>query len=212
MRSISDSTRSISEGETSREDGDIADAFTGNNFHQSDSIRIANSIPIERIFKHYGVNLNKYSRKAVCPFKSHKGGRENSPSFNLYPDTNSYCCFGCHQGSKGVDFVSIMDNTTKSKAAAKILSLFGDDVGDDADVFIDHIDFSEQLEIMMIFSNEIREFRKNYIDNESCNFIDNICETYDDICLKHELDNEALRMLVEKYQRKINIYKSCLSQ
>lgn len=211
MRSISNSTRSISEGETPGEDGDIADAFTGNDFYQNDSIKKANAVPIENVFRHYGVNINKHNKKGTCPFKSHKGGRENSASFYLYPDTNTYCCFGCRQGSTPVDFVVNMEGCTRSKAAAKILGLFESTI-DDEEAFIDRVDFSEQLEIMMIFANEVREFRKNYNDNDSRNFIDNICETYDDICFKHELDNEALRMLVEKYQRKINIYKSCLTQ
>jgi len=214
MRSISNSTRSASKSETSSEDGNIADAFTGNQFFQNDSIIKANFVPIERVLKYYGVNVNKFNRKAICPFKSHKGGRENSASFTLYPETNTYNCFGCGNGGKVVNFVCTIDNISPSKAAAKILELFGDSLGDDLDeeAYIDPINFSEQLQIMMSFSSDIREFRQTYIDENSRIFIDNICKTYDDICLKHELDNDALRALIEKYQRKIKIYKSCLSQ
>lgn len=212
MRTIPSSTGSISKSETSGEDGSIADAFTGNFFLKNESISKANIVPIERVLKYYGVNVNKFNRKAVCPFKSHKGGRENSASFTLYPETNTYNCFGCGNGGKVVHFVSTIDNISPFKAAAKILELFGDSIDDNADdeLYVDPINFSEQLEIMMLFSEDIRDFRQNFIDEKSRAFIDNICKTYDDICLKHELDNEALRALIEKYQRKIKVYKSCL--
>lgn len=214
MRVIPSSAGSISKSETSGEDGSIADAFTGNFFHKNESINKANIVPIERVLKYYGVNVNKFNRKAVCPFKSHKGGRENSASFTLYPETNTYNCFGCGNGGKVVHFVSTIDNISPFKAAAKILELFGDSINDDVDdeSYVDPINFSEQLEIMMSFSDDIRDFRQNFIDEKSHAFIDNICKTYDDICLKHELDNDALRALIEKYQRKIKVYKSCLSQ
>lgn len=209
MRSISNSTGSDSKSETLWENRGIADAFTGDKFFKNDTIKKANSIPIDLIIRYYGTNINKQNKKAICPFKSHKGGRENSPSFYLYPDTNSFNCFGCSNGGGPVEFVSIIEHLPKNRAALKILEVFGDNFDESFYDSLDQTNFSEQLEIMMKFSNEVREFRRIYIDIESCNFIENICHTYDDICFKHELSNEALQELTGKYLRKIDLYKKC---
>lgn len=205
MRDLSNTDGLDGYGETPGETGDSSAPLTGKAFYQ-DLMRRANSVPLIRVFKHYGLHLNEINRKTTCPFKSHKGGRENSGSFYFYPETNSYCCYGCRLGSFGCDFVAAMDGIAKSQAAAKIISLFNEDV--DEDGALNHEDFSEKLEIMLDFSNTVREFRQSAFDEKSQAYIEQICSAYDTLNMKHKsLNNEALRRIVDELKEKIISYK-----
>jgi hypothetical protein len=204
MRSLSDTTRSDGQSEASSDSGDIGAAFTGKDYYQ-DLIGRANTVPLVKIFKHYGVRLNAYNLKVTCPFKSHKGGRETTASFNFYPETNSYCCFGCRRGSRPCDFVAEMDRCDKLQAAHKVLELFESDV--DEDNIYDRASSSECLEIMMDFSNTVRDFYLNYSDDEARVYVEGACKKYDALNLKHRLDNEALRRIVEQLKEYINLYE-----
>lgn len=57
--------------------------------------------PIEEVAAGY-VSLKRRGRNLVglCPFHN-----EKTPSFNLYPDNNSYYCFGCSKGGGVINFV-----------------------------------------------------------------------------------------------------------
>lgn len=206
MRPISNTTGSLGIGETSGEIGDFAAPFgVGKEFYK-DLIRLANSVPIQRIFKHYSVRLDEHHLKITCPFKSHKGGRENSASFYYYPHTNSYHCFGCKTGNHACDFVAEMDGCTRTKAAQKILMLFGTEA--DSDNVLDRQDFSERLEIMMDFSNTVREFRQSYAHADAYAFIEDKCRIYDVLNARHKnLGNDALRELVRQLKEEISLYK-----
>lgn len=207
MRKIPDTTGLDGYGETPGETGSAPTALTGKAFYQ-DLIRKANTVPLAYVFKHYGLHLNEINRKTTCPFKTHKGGRESSASFYFYPDTNSYCCYGCRLGSFGCDFVAAMDGITKSQAAYKIISLFNGYVDDDDG--LDRNDFTEKLEIMLDFSNAIREFRQSHFDEKSFEFAEHICSVYDTLNMKHKtLNNEALRRVVDELKEKINSYTPC---
>lgn len=208
MRDLSNNTGSISYSETRGENGDFAAPIAGKEFYK-DLIRQANTVPLVRIFKHYGLRLDENNKKCICPFTSHNGGRENSASFNFYPQTNTFWCFGCKTGIGGTDFIAAMENITKVKAAYKIIDLFSSDV--DPDGVLTTQDFSERLEIMMDFSNSVREFRRINIDKKASEFIENICLVYDTVNLKHDLNNEALRSVVTKLKEEIISYKPCLT-
>ena len=207
MRDVSNTIGPVGYGETSGEVGNSSTPLTGKAFYQ-DLIRRANTVPLIKIFKHYKLYLNDINRKTVCPFKSHKGGRESSGSFYFYPDTNSYCCYGCRLGSWGCDFVSAMDGINKSKAAFKIISLFNDDVDEDSGIDIE--DLSEKLNIMLDFSSTVREFRQSNFDEKSHIYVEYICSVYDDLNIKFKsLNNEALRRIVDELKTKIESYNPC---
>jgi DNA primase len=206
MRPISNSARSGSNSPISGEVGDITASFAGQESYQ-ELINRANTVPLTRIFKHYGLRIDEYNRKITCPFKSHKGGREATPSFYYYAHTNSFRCYGCgvgHQYAHGCEFVAVMEGITRPKAALKILELFSTDV--DEDNILGKHDFSERLEIMMDFANTIREFRQAYTDEKSQKFIEDMCWVYDQHNLKHEHTNEALRRVVERIKEQIGSY------
>jgi hypothetical protein len=202
MRQLSDSTRSASSIQASGKTRGIATSFTGEGYQ--DIVDQANTVSIKKIFNMYGVRLDENNRKTTCPFKSHKGGRESTASFYFYPDTNTYYCYGCRQGSKPVDFVVNMDKCNRTRAAYKILEKFSSDI--DEDVILKKEDFSEKMEIMMQYSNSVRNFRINFPDEKSYNFIEKNCKIFDDINHKHDLSNEALRSVVSQLLEVINSY------
>ena len=63
-------------------------------------------IDIEELVSDY-VDLKKQGHlsKGLCPFHS-----EKTPSFVVYPDTNSYFCFGCSKGGDIITFIRDIEN------------------------------------------------------------------------------------------------------
>lgn len=209
MHTLSDNSGSDGYGETSWETGDSPTTPTGKTKFFQKMIHKANTVPIIRIFKQSGVRLDPVHGMAICPFPSHKGGRENSASFKYYPETNSFYCFGCKVGgpqSHGCDFLANLEGINQSKAAFKILKVFSAYVDEEA-AELEGQNFSERLEIMMDFSNAIREFRQTNLDEKANAFIECVCRVYDTANLKRKLSNEALRRLVDQLKEQIELYK-----
>ncbi len=207
MRTLSSTARSDSPSEVSSEAGDIAEAFTGKDYYQ-ELINRANSVPMAKVFKHYNIRIDIHNRKTTCPFKNHKGGRESTPSFYYYPDTNSFFCFGCRVGGQnahGVNFIAEKDGCTRVQAAHKMLELFESDV--DEDNIYDRQSFSDRLDIMMDFSNTVREFYQTYSDPKARVYVEVACKKYDALNRRHKLDNEALRSVVSQLKEYISLYK-----
>lgn len=208
MRKLPDTTGYDGYDETSGEIGNSSKASTGKAFYQ-DLIQRANTVPLLRIFKYYGLRINEFQKSVICPFKSHKGGRESTPSFSYYPHTNSFHCYGCkvgHEYAHGCEFMAAMEDISRAKAAYKILQLFHDDV--DEDGVFETPNFSEQLEVMLEFSNAVRDFRQAFFDEKSVSYIEYLCWVYDTLNLRHKrLNNEALRRVVGILKEKINTYK-----
>lgn len=207
MHTLSNKTGSFSNGETSWEDGDFRSPSKGKEYIQR-LIDSANSVPIGKILQHYGIHLNEHLRKTTCPFSSHQGGNERTPSFYYYPKTNTYHCFGCKKGSTPVDFVCNIENITKEKACLKIIENFNTDVDESA--IYNRESFDERLSIMMQFSDIVREFRKENPSEDAVKFIENTCRLYDVVNSKLSLSNEALKELVDNLLIKgILYYKQC---
>jgi len=204
MCTISNYARSVSDSETSGEDRDFADSFTGKDYYE-DLIDRANFTPLPSLFRYYGLRVDEHNRKIVCPFPTHKGGREYTPSFLYYPKTNTFWCFGCKAGTRATDFVSFMHGINKLDAAYKILDLFDSQ----ETIGYDRFDSNDKLGIMMDFSNAVREFREACTGEASWEFIEIICSHCDAINkkLKDKLTVEALRSVVNQLQNKIELYK-----
>ena len=79
------------------------------------SIRRAN--PIDEAVARSGVELRLVGRRLVgsCPF--HRDGR---PSLVVYPDNDSYFCFGCGAGGDVIDFVGRLHGVGFKEAAAML--------------------------------------------------------------------------------------------
>ena len=204
MCPIPNTARSNSNSETPGETGSVAAAFAGKDYYQ-ELIGKANSVPIAKLFKHYEIRLDSHNRKTCCPFTSHKGGRERTPSFYFYPDTNSFNCYGCNIGGRCCELVMHMEHCTKVQAAYKILQMYESDV--DEDNIYDPEDFEERLRIMMDFSDTVREFYRNYPTEEAGVYVDQACLKFDTLNLKKKLNNEALARIVEQLKDYISLYK-----
>lgn len=211
MRDLSNTTGPVSYGETSWESGDAPEANTGQNRFQ-ELIHQANTVPLTSIFKHYNIRISASNNTIVCPFKSHKGGRERTGSFRYFSETNSFYCYGCKVGGEfahGCEFVARMEDISRPKAASKILRLFSAEVNEDLDVY-EGQDFQEKFEIMCEFSNVVREFRRSFFDEKAHEHIEKICRVYDLMNTRHKLDAEAMRRLVDELKEEIKNYKPCL--
>ena len=61
--------------------------------------RIKEQLSIAKVLKHYGFEPNR-AGFMLCPM--HK---EDTPSLKIYPESNSYYCFGCGTGGDVINFV-----------------------------------------------------------------------------------------------------------
>ena len=75
---------------------------------------IKETLLIADITRFYGVEV-KRNNQALCPFHN-----EKTPSFTIFPKTNSFKCFGCGAGGSVIDFAMLIHGTDALEAA-KIL-------------------------------------------------------------------------------------------
>ena len=75
---------------------------------------IKETLSIAEVLTFYGVEI-KRGNKALCPI--HK---EKTPSFAVYPDNNSWHCFGCGVGGSVIDFVMAYYGLDALEAAKKL--------------------------------------------------------------------------------------------
>lgn len=89
--------------------------------------QLRQACPIENIAGSY-VNLIRRGRHYVCncPFHS-----EKSPSCTIFPDTQSFYCFGCGAGGDVITWVRRMDNLEFSDAVKQLAERSGLDVPTD---------------------------------------------------------------------------------
>jgi len=211
MRYLSSKARPNSDSTPSSEAGSFGDSFTGKDYYQ-ELIDLANTVPLSKIFSRYKIYCNEANYMIRCPFKSHKGGRENSASFKYYHETNSFCCFGCRIGgpfAHACHFVAAMEGVPLHKAAQKIIDLFKNDLGEVDDDGLISVDYDERLKIMLDLSETVRDFHQTYVTEEARVYVEGACLAYDKLNLKFEkkLDNEALKNMVEEVKDYIKSYK-----
>lgn len=60
------------------------------------------------------------TRNIPCPFPHHE---DKSPSFRIYPETNSFYCFWCGCGGNVLNFLSYMENITTKEAYKSLQDL-----------------------------------------------------------------------------------------
>jgi DNA primase len=204
MCALLHSPGSDSDGSSS---GDLADATVSawdEDYYQN-LIDQANSVPLIKVFYKYGIQCQNADFKIRCPFKFHKNGRENTPSFKYFHKTNSFHCWGCKTSGSVCQFVSAMENVSRSDAAHKVIQLFKDDLNDDEVI---HVDMDERLNIMLEFSNVVRSFYQIYSTAEALAYGELACQKMDDLNLKRpNQTNEALQMIVEQLKRYFGAFK-----
>jgi len=169
-------------------------------------IEKANLVPIILVLQLYGIKIDKSTKKINCPFADlHEHGQDHSPSFNIYYDTNSFHCFGCKTSGKNVNFVATIENIGKYSAAQKILNSLNGDYENNY-IINSNNDYIETLNILMNFSNYIRNlFKLNYNNEENIKLINEICSTLDILYekYKNKISNDSLRILIDRLLKKI---------
>ena len=81
---------------------------------------IKEQLTINQVLQHYGLQPDKNDR-LVCPFHPDK-----TPSLQIYPKTNTYCCFSsnCKAGTGDqVQFIQLKENCNKHEALIKATAL-----------------------------------------------------------------------------------------
>jgi hypothetical protein len=79
---------------------------------------IKESLSIVDVTAFYGTEV-KRGNKALCPLHN-----EKTPSFTVYPNSNSWHCFGCGAGGSAIDFVMAFFGLDPLEAAKKLDSDF----------------------------------------------------------------------------------------
>lgn len=80
---------------------------------------IKTAVHIEGLMDYYGIHTNRQG-VACCPLHN-----EKTPSFKVYPKTNSFYCFGCGAGGDVIKFVEFMEHVSAASAARMLDSVFG---------------------------------------------------------------------------------------
>lgn len=64
----------------------------------------------------------RYNQRFLCLCPFHK---EETPSFTIFPKSNSFCCYGCGQGGDMVRFVCLYENVEVHEALKEISKITG---------------------------------------------------------------------------------------
>jgi DNA primase len=81
---------------------------------------IKQGLSITAVLAHYGLKADKNNR-VCCPFHA-----DSTPSLQVYPKTNTYCCFSsnCSAGTgDAIQFIQLKENCSKHEALTKAATL-----------------------------------------------------------------------------------------
>lgn len=90
-----------------------------NMFHKNihmDIKEIKTLLTINQVLSHYNLKPDK-NQRLLCPFHPDK-----TPSLQIYPATNTYCCFSsnCKAGTGDtIQFIQLKENCSKHEALVK---------------------------------------------------------------------------------------------
>ena len=85
--------------------------------YRSENIKAA--LDIEKVVSFYGYEPNRQGFVS-CPFHS-----ERTASFKIYPESNSFYCFGCGAGGDVIDFVRLLYGLDFRQACIRLEADFG---------------------------------------------------------------------------------------
>lgn len=188
MHKISSEDRSIGGSASEWETGDFGQNTPFDREGLKETFNKANSAELIEIISKY-ISLSPGQFKIVCPFTDHKGGRESTPSFNIYPETNTFWCFGCKAGRKPVDFVSKIEGISKYQAALKIIE------SSEYDFVIDYDDsHNGKLKELMEFSEYLNIKSQIY----GVDYMEKYSKIFDDLNKKYDLNTEATKVAISK--------------
>ncbi len=80
---------------------------------------IKQRLSIQTVLKHYGLQANR-NNMLSCPFHA-----DDKPSMKIYPNTNTFNCFGCGKNGDQIEFCTLKEGS-KHKGLLKATELTGD--------------------------------------------------------------------------------------
>jgi len=78
---------------------------------------IKEKLSILRVLNHYNINTDRHNQ-INCPFHE-----DDKPSMRIYPETNTYHCFGCGKTGDTIQFIQDKENIAKHPAIEKAKKL-----------------------------------------------------------------------------------------
>ncbi len=81
---------------------------------------IKQRLSIKEVLAHYNLIPDKHSQ-INCPFHE-----DNTPSLKIYPETNSFHCFGCGATGDVIEFIQLKEKTDKHSAILKAKAMVGE--------------------------------------------------------------------------------------
>jgi DNA primase len=160
--------------------------------------KLAGSTDLKILFKIYNIEADEYNKHICCPLPLHD---DESPSFNYYPETNSYNCFGCHSGGGPIEFLSSFLSIGKKEAACKILK-YQDLSYDILEKQISN-NISDRQTILFNFSTYLNKLIKKNINSNYIKSIEHNTFIFDQVYNSRKLNNEALVVLIDKIKLKL---------
>lgn len=79
---------------------------------------IKETAPIVEVAQHYGLSVNR-AGFTLCPLHG-----EKSPSLKLYPNTNTFHCFGCGAGTSVIDLTAALQGVPPIQAAKHLDAMY----------------------------------------------------------------------------------------
>jgi DNA primase catalytic core len=81
---------------------------------------IKSRLDIAKVLKYYGLNPDR-NNMLKCPFHA-----DDTASMKIYPNTNTFNCFGCGKNGDVIEFIQLKENCNKHTALVKASELAGE--------------------------------------------------------------------------------------
>ncbi|VAW18174.1 hypothetical protein MNBD_BACTEROID01-2855 [hydrothermal vent metagenome] len=78
---------------------------------------IKEKLNIDKVLKYYGLEANR-NHMLKCPFHE-----EKEPSLKIYPNTNTFNCFGCKANGDAIEFIQLKEKCNKHETLKKATEL-----------------------------------------------------------------------------------------
>ncbi len=83
---------------------------------------IKSRLDIAKVLKHYGLNPDR-NNMLKCSFHA-----DDTASMKVYPNTNTFNCFGCGKNGDVIEFIQLKENSNKRQALLKASELAGGEI------------------------------------------------------------------------------------
>lgn len=158
------------------------------------------SLKILEILLKYDLSLEQVGPRyrSNCVFSDHE---DNTPSFIVYPETNSFYCFGCQRGGDPIQFVAYYEGVSRSEAQ-KRLGITSDTVSEIDDILRtpQKIETDFNTETNYIISSLVR----NYLQKTgNIAKVLPLIQTFDKQLLIKKLAESDAKQFIDKFSKSL---------